>query len=182
MILWILDSLNLQADDNLVIVFNPSFQNLDELMRAVVLRKYPRAIFVHLAGPTRGAAETVLIGLENIESDVRSHPVMLMDGDTFYTDGADVMSMYREVCKTHGASFVFEDTQPQPLYSYCKLDDSGEGKASDITEIREKVKISDWANSGCYCFRDGNELAEHCRLLLQAGEDSKQQSQDGVGE
>eukprot|EP00408_Alexandrium_pacificum_P024966 CAMPEP_0171196886 /NCGR_PEP_ID=MMETSP0790-20130122/22132_1 /TAXON_ID=2925 /ORGANISM="Alexandrium catenella, Strain OF101" /LENGTH=342 /DNA_ID=CAMNT_0011662121 /DNA_START=75 /DNA_END=1103 /DNA_ORIENTATION=+ len=49
-----------------------------------------------------------------------------------------------------------------------------------ITEVREKVKISDWANSGCYCFRDGVRLAAECEALIESN--SKQASQDGVGE
>ena len=43
-----------------------------------------------------------------------------------------------------------------------------------------KIKISDWANSGCYCFRDGIELERECDALLKAGE--MQLSQDKVGE
>ena len=49
-----------------------------------------------------------------------------------------------------------------------------------ITQVKEKVKISDHANSGCYCFASGRELATQCQALLDAG--STQLSQDAVGE
>jgi len=95
------------------------------------------------------------------------------DGDCFYT--SDIVGRFREVAKTHNAVFCFPDTQPNPIYSYVKFDD-----ANDIFDIKEKVKISDWANSGCYCFRDGTQLASECAALIEAN--SKQASQDGIGE
>ena len=73
--------------------------------------------------------------------------------------------------------FCFHDTQPKPIYSYVRLMDDESGA---ILETREKVKISNWANSGCYCFRDGAQLERECCALLAAG--STQLSQDAVGE
>eukprot|EP00928_Gymnodinium_smaydae_P064124 TRINITY_DN4753_c0_g1_i1.p1 TRINITY_DN4753_c0_g1~~TRINITY_DN4753_c0_g1_i1.p1 ORF type:complete len:1179 (+),score=289.03 TRINITY_DN4753_c0_g1_i1:149-3685(+) len=172
MILWVLDNLQLDAKDGLVIVYNPSFMSMDRLMSEVVAEKYPRVHLVELSGPTRGAAETVLIGLEALAEDHRSRPTLLVDGDTFYT--TDIVNRFRNVSERN-ACFVFRDTQPKPIYSYCMLGDN-----DVIQEIREKVKISDWANSGCYCFRSGTELAEQCRQLLGKGD--TQLSQDGIGE
>ena len=37
-------------------------------------------------------------------------------------------------------------------------------KDGKITEVKEKIKISDNANSGCYCFMSGVELANQARL------------------
>ena len=49
-----------------------------------------------------------------------------------------------------------------------------------ITAIKEKVKISDWANTGCYCFRDGERLLHYCGVIIDKGE--TQLSQDMKGE
>jgi hypothetical protein len=46
--------------------------------------------------------------------------------------------------------------------------------------VREKVKISDNANSGCYCFKSGEELKKECEKLIKSA--TTQKSQDGVGE
>ena len=43
-----------------------------------------------------------------------------------------------------------------------------------------KVKISDLANSGCYCFASGSYLARYCARVID--EALVQLSQDGVGE
>jgi len=50
---------------------------------------WDRVTFVELKGPTRGAAETVLRGLEGLPAELVARPVMLCDGDTFYT--ADIV-------------------------------------------------------------------------------------------
>lgn len=173
MILWVIENLTIGMDDTLVIVYNPSFMNLGHFMREIVGSSYPDCKFVELPGPTRGAAETVLLGLRALDEEQRSRPTLLADGDTFYT--VDIVTRFRAVAGTHNAVFCFNDTQPKPIYSYIKLDAS-----DDVQEIKEKVKISDWANSGCYCFRNGKHLAQECEALIEAN--TQQMSQDGIGE
>merc|ERR1719362_2698219 len=114
MILWVLDNLSLKKDDALVIAFNPSWMSMGTWMSKVVGARYPGAHLVHLPGPTRGAAETVLLALQGVPLEVRKRPVMLCDGDTYYTH--DIVSAYRAVAATQNASFVFHDTQPKPIY------------------------------------------------------------------
>ena len=173
MILWVLDSLKLRPQDELVIVYNPDF--LSRKYWPIVTATYPRLRFVELPGPTRGAAETVMIGLRGINATLRAQPVMLVDGDAFYDQ--DIVSMYREVAsKGANGVFYFEDTQPKPMYSYIVFDPS----SRRISQVKEKVKISDHANSGCYCFASGVELEKQCCALLDSG--STQLSQDKVGE
>lgn len=88
---------------------------------------------------------------------------MLVDGDCFYT--TDIIGMYRAVSATHNATFTFHDTQLKPIYSYVTVD----GSTDDVMDIREKVKISDHANTGCYCFRSGAELERYCVGIIDAG-------------
>ena len=172
MIMWVLDSLKLGPKDALVIVYNPGWMSPKfwELARA----KYPHLQLVELPGPTRGAAETVQIGLRALPKRLRSQPVMLVDGDCFYDE--DIVSTYREISATSNGVFYFVDTQPKPLYSYIVFD----AQSKRISQVKEKVKISDHANTGCYCFSDGNELLAQCTSLLDAG--ATQLSQDKVGE
>ena len=171
MILWVVDSLKLKKEDSLVVVYNPAFLDMRELMEMVV-QHVPQTILVELPGPTRGAAETVRLGLEGLDASKRARPTMLVDGDAFYT--VDIVSMYRAISTKAGGSFCFHDTQPKPMYSYVNV----EGK--QITQIKEKVKISDWANTGCYCFRDGQQLLKYCIQIIDKGE--TQLSQDMKGE
>jgi hypothetical protein len=146
MILWVIDSLKVRPDDALVIVYDPNF--IGRKYWEPVCSAHPCVSLVELTGATRGAAETVLLGLRGISRALRSRPVMLVDGDTFYED--DVVSGYRDICATSNGVYYFDDTQPKPLYSYIVFDGSRR-----ISQIKEKVKISDHANTGCYCFMRG---------------------------
>ncbi|CAE7742034.1 klhl36 [Symbiodinium microadriaticum] len=172
MISWVVDNLSLQADDSLIIIFNPSWMSMKNFMQEILADKDSRIRLVELPGPTRGAAETVLIGLQALPQELRTRPTLLADGDTFYT--SDVVGQFRKIAATHNAVFCFHDTQPKPIYSYITMDD-----ADNIKEVKEKVKISDWANTGCYCFRDGAELAKECEALIKRGETQLSQDQKG---
>lgn len=173
MLLWVLDNLCIGPSDELVIVYDPSF--LKAKYWPLITDKYPNLRRVELAGPTRGAAETVLLGLKALPAKDRKRPVMLCDGDTFYT--ADIVSTYRAAAANgHNAVFYFDDFDPKPIYSYITISPN----TGLIADVKEKVKISDHANSGCYCFASGTALLAECDKLLASG--STQLSQDQVGE
>lgn len=173
MLLWVLDNLQIGPNDEIVIVYDPAFLTLKYW--PLILEKYPKIRRVELPGPTRGAAETVLLGLQGIPAKERKRPVMLCDGDTFYT--ADVVPQYRAAAKAgKNAVFYFDSFDPKPIYSYVTIDPA----TGLVQDVKEKVKISDHANSGCYCFVDGTRLAAECEALLSSG--STQLSQDKVGE
>lgn len=172
MIRWVVDNLSLAADDALVVIYNPNWMSMDNFMQEQLADRDPRIRLVKLPGPTRGAAETVLIGLKSLPPEMLKRPTLLADGDTFYT--ADVVQRFRDVAKTHNAVFCFKDTQPKPMYSYITMD-----AADNIKEVKEKIKISDWANTGCYCFRDGQELEKECQELIKRGETQLSQDQKG---
>jgi capsule biosynthesis phosphatase len=173
MLCWVLDNLQLGPNDEVVIVYDPAF--LLPKYWPLILDKYPKLRRVELAGPTRGAAETVLLGLKGLPPKDRKRPVMLCDGDTFYT--ADVVTKYRAAAALRqNAVFFFDSFDPKPIYSYVTIEPS----TGLVQDVREKVKISDHANSGCYCFADGARLAAECEAMLAEGQ--TQLSQDKVGE
>eukprot|EP00959_Pyramimonas_sp_CCMP1952_P254504 5315810-Pyramimonas_sp.AAC.1 len=57
MIFWVLDSLTVNPEDQIIIVYLPSFLGRD--FERIVLEKYPAVKFVQLEQQTKGAAETV---------------------------------------------------------------------------------------------------------------------------
>ncbi|KAJ8608916.1 hypothetical protein CTAYLR_005275, partial [Chrysophaeum taylorii] len=175
MILWVIDSLQVSPGDTLVVVYNPRFLNMKHEMELVVDAR-PAVVLVELPRPTLGAAETVRFGLEGLSSTQRGRPCMLVDGDTFYA--CDIVGKYRAIAHRAGASFCFHDTQPKPIYSYVTMPRRDDGDCS-IDRVVEKVKISDWANTGCYCFRDGDELLAYCAKIIERGETQLSQDQKG---
>mmetsp|Transcript_1472 Transcript_1472/g.3762 ORF Transcript_1472/g.3762 Transcript_1472/m.3762 type:complete len:295 (-) Transcript_1472:418-1302(-) len=159
MIIKVISSLKLLRDDTLVIVYDPEF--IDRSLWEPLKEAVPSLALIELPGPTRGAAETVLFGLKGLTRVLRFRPVMLVDGDCFYEE--DIVSKYRAVCKRANAVFYFRDTQPKPMYSYIKMDSKGQ-----VTEVKEKVKISHYANTGCYCFMSGEQLQVQCTNLIES--------------
>ena len=103
---------------------------------------------------TRGAAETVHIALQEIPRGDR--PVLLIDGDTFYKD-VDILDMIRSRKRESSLVCIRDDSQ-EPCFSYSRISQSGR-----ISEIAEKIKITDIANTGAYYFADRGKLYDFSR-------------------
>eukprot|EP00466_Bigelowiella_natans_P021520 jgi/Bigna1/72847/fgenesh1_pg.21_\ len=162
MVEWLVETLRgVKPCDSLVIIYNPRFLTMENNMLRLAEKlkaKFASVKLVRLPGPTKGAAETVLYGVKELSSTELKNPCMLLDGDCFYH--VNIVSKFRE--------FAAE---------YVKVTDE---KSWNITEIIEKVKISNYANTGCYCFRNASELREYIEAIMKRGE--MQLSQDQKGE
>lgn len=156
MIFWVLDCLKLEEDDNVYIVYNNNLKKWN--FAETVLHRYPKTKLVELDTQTEGAAETLLIGLENFNKEDLIKKTIALDGDTFYT--IDILSKFRPI--KENAIFYFEDDQDKPIFSYIKLDDD-----NNVEDVKEKVKISNNANTGCYCFSSGIVLKKYCQKLIE---------------
>ncbi len=163
MINWVLDSFKLHPTDKVVIVHREELNHFN--FQAYIKNCYPdwNIQFVELKFNTRGAAETVLCGLNNVID--LDQPIMISDCDTFYEE--NVVSDYKE--EGGNCIFYFNDTDDKPIFSYITFD------AGQVSSIKEKVKISDNANTGLYCFESGSLLKNYCvDLLTSLPADSKE--------
>lgn len=155
MILYVINNLVLEKDDILHIIYNPE---LDKFGFSDLLNKTKLNInYIKLNKQTEGASETILIGLNAFNQAALNKKCVLIDCDTFYT--TDILSMYRK--QLDNAVFSFIDKQEKPMFSYIKFDSN-----NIITEIKEKQKISNFANTGCYCFANGSILREYCQKVI----------------
>lgn len=155
MICHLIDNLNVHVDDNIYIIYN---KDLDKHNFCdIIMNKYKNIHLIRLDIDTRGATETVLYGLNKLNDNLLSKKIMLLDCDTFYF--TDIIGQYRS--QTENAVYCFHDVQEKPIYSYIKFD-------SDfvVTDIKEKQKISDYANTGCYCFKNGYILKKYCECVI----------------
>ena len=156
MICRLIEGLNTELNDVVHIIYSPELNsyNFEDLIRF----KFPKLNinFICLEGITRGASETILFGLNQMDSELEESFIIL-DCDTFYSD--DILGKYRN-CKNKNTIFYFKDTYDLPLFSYIKIDEDRR-----VTEIKEKVKISDNANTGAYGFKSGIQLKEYCKKI-----------------
>jgi len=157
MIFHVLDNLNIEKIDNIYIIYHHS---LDEHNFCdIIHKKYPKITFIKLAEQTLGAAETIKIGLEYIMKISEHKKCILLDCDTFYK--SDILEKFRNIHDSN-AVFYFKNYDVNPIFSYILLDDS----SNKIIDVQEKIKISDNANVGVYCFRDADTLYEYCSYII----------------
>ena len=99
---------------------------------------------------TQGAAETVALGLKTLSLEELNRKFISIDCDTFYTQNI------LELCRVslYPAIIYFTDLEERPIYSYIRFDNDN----NFITEIIEKVKITNNANTGCYMFISGSQF------------------------
>ena len=153
MILYVLDNLYFNQEDKIFIIY----YNIEDI-EDIVLSKYNNLKFIKLNNPTKGAAETLLMGLPSIISQTNYKKTILFDCDTFYTE--DILSIYREI--DTNVVFYTKNDEETPLYSYISFDDN-----TIITDIKEKVKISNNANTGAYGFKDIYELYHYSKYIIK---------------
>lgn len=158
MISKVIGSLLLDPDDIIHIVYHPelnAFNFKESTQKEFPNRKFR---FVELEKTTRGAAETIICGLQGLSDEEISGNFLVLDCDTFYRD--DVIGKYKQ-CENKNSIFYFLDTEDKPIFSYIKFDED-----SKIYEIKEKEKISDFANTGAYGFQSGGQLLDYCQQVM----------------
>ena len=167
MICHVLDHLVLEPDDQVFIIYCTTSWDPESLYDfKIKMRKwYPHVSFIPLDSPTQGAAETVLRGMHAVANLhlYRNLNTMVMDCDAFYTE--DVVSMYKKSVHKD-AVFYTKNTDPAPLFSYIQMGGTGP-HSHRIRDIREKEKISDFANTGIYCFSTLESLLSAASYIIQ---------------
>ena len=151
----VLDNLSYNENDTIFILYNNELSSFD----TIINEKYPHVITVNIEKKTKGAAETLFWGISKIKSMYEyNKKCLVIDCDTFYTE--NIVEKFRE--NEHNAVFYTVNTDKLPIYSYIKMN----GK-NEILEIKEKVKISDNANTGAYGFADIEELYEFSKVIVE---------------
>jgi len=163
MIYKVIENLETQEEDTIHIIYNPELNNFR--FESFLRKEFPRLNlnFICLSGLTKGASETILFGLDRIEEKYLSEEFLIMDCDTFYED--NILEKYRK-CKNKNSIFYFIDEEDNPIFSYITVD-----KNSQVSSIKEKIKISKFANTGAYGFSNGFHLKSYCEKIL--GEDKE---------
>lgn len=127
-IFWLLDNINFQ---NINLVYIPYNYELSKYMfEERILNRYPNINFkfLKLEENTRGAAETVLKSLNQL--DLIDQEIICLDGDNFY--------MFDILNEWNGKNVVsiFKDSSNEEVFSYVKLNND-----LNVIEIKEKKKF-----------------------------------------
>ena len=160
MLEYVLDNLNKDPLDQVFIIYP---ERLADGLRRHILPKYPLVKIIPIDRQTKGAAETLYLGIKHIiqenPNDFRKK-VLVVDCDTFYTE--DIVEIFRE--SNCNVVFYTKNTDPSPIYSYIEMAEEN----GRIMTVQEKVKISDNANTGAYAFTDIDVLSKYCKHVLDS--------------
>ncbi|KAI8110019.1 hypothetical protein M9434_001295 [Picochlorum sp. BPE23] len=147
---WLLHHLEFEDSDICLIIANKKLQAFGFDQEIATVNASKRNITVHyLHQETKGATETVLLGLKQVPVECMREGLAVIDSDAFFTK--DVLSMGRKSTIKNGI-VCFEDTTDVPIggpssFSHVLTDDK-----NIISDIKEKVKLSTLASCGCYFF------------------------------
>lgn len=148
----------LKSDINIYIIYNKDLDDHNFCIR--IKERYPKINLIKLDYDTRGAAETIYIGISEIIKESSIKKTLLIDGDTFYTK--NIINMFYNNLKTNdGTIFYTYNDNPNPIFSYISFDEN-----NIVNEIIEKTKISNNANTGAYGFLDINQLQKYAKYVL----------------
>ncbi len=166
MIFYLIDSLNIRDEDNIFIIYNKELNkyNFNTIMIDKYKNKLNNLYLIELNKQTEGATETILYGLNyikslNIPKININNKCILLDCDTFYH--IDILKKYRDYEYSTNAVVCFKDYDNKAIFSYININND-----NTIFDIKEKVKISNYANTGCYCFLNGNILLDYCKKII----------------
>lgn len=156
MLMHLLDNLRLRTGDVVWLVVPHDLHAQHDAEFDLVGRQYSGADIrtVVFKMQTRGAVETIFIGLQNMTPAELARKTICLDCDNLYF--SDVLGDFRTLPKGQGACFYFIDTGTAALYSY--LQTQSHGKDQVVIHVAEKVAISDRANCGAYGFASGSLL------------------------
>ena len=151
-IFHLLDRLDISNNIDVYIIINENTNKTNII--EIVNSKYSNIKFIDIYNQTRGSAETILLGLEKVK--LAYEKTLLLDGDSFYTK--NIISLFNNI--KHNAILYFNDNDECAQYSYIKFLDN------KVYEIKEKEKISDYANTGAYFFENYNELIKYIKIII----------------
>ncbi len=126
------------------------------------LKKKYNVVFIAIDKLTEGAACTVLHAHRHINNDV---PLLLANSDQYINDS---VKNYVDDCQKRdldGSILTFLEPLRDPKWSYAKTDAQGL-----VTEVREKVAISDQATVGLYYFSKGKSFVDAAIDMIVAND------------
>lgn len=154
MIYYVIEKINI---DTIHIIYNTILDKYDFKQYLINSFKNKQFIFIDINYQTRGAAETLYIGLKNIEINEQ---ILVLDNDNIYND--------LEFINLPLGNFILYNKNPTGLthYSFVKLEDN------TVISIEERKQISDFICVGGYCFENSITCKQYCKdIILNSNDD-----------
>lgn len=154
MIARVMENLNVE-NANYILIARKEHLEVEKEVVAELEKNYP-VTFLTVEELTEGAAITVLIAHRLINNE---NPLLIANSDQIVD--IDLQKFIDEVTikGKDGSIMTFKDDDPK--WSYAKVDSEGH-----VTEVKEKVVISDQATVGIYLFKEGRDFVNSCLDMI----------------
>lgn len=153
MIQVVVENININA--NYIFIVQKSHSQQYNLHTTLNLIK-PNCTVIETEGVTEGAACTTLLAKEYINNN---EPLLIANSDQFIKWNSSDFMFYMHSTKADGGILTFESTHPK--WSYAKIDQAGK-----VTEVREKMPISNKATVGIYFWSKGSEYVTYAEQMI----------------
>lgn len=138
------------GDHQFILISRLDFELTDPLLGLTDLN-------VRLTAPTEGAVDTIL----SVRDQINDGPLLVGNCDQLIAFSPDAFML--SAAGRDGALVTFRSDRPH--HSYVKIDDDGL-----ISDIAEKVVISNQAVTGVYFFQNGKDFIAHCDAVVDAND------------
>lgn len=155
MIQMVVENLNIDAH-HIFIVQKSHYEkySLQYLLNLIA----PGCDIVQVEGITEGAACTTLLAKEFINNE---NPLLISNCDQYVEWDSNEFLYSSSDAAINGSILTFEATHPK--WSYVKTDENGW-----VTEVAEKVVISNQANVGIYYWQRGSDYVKYAEQMISA--------------
>lgn len=152
MIKVVVDNLNIDAN----YIFIIRKEHDDKFNISSTLKQIePNCTIIKIDGLTEGAACTTLLAKQFINND---NPLLIANSDQFME--WDSCEFYHSInTSIDGCILTFENVHPK--WSYVKTNDDG-----NVTEVAEKIVISNKASVGIYHFGKGSDYVKYAEQMI----------------
>lgn len=117
----------------------------------------PGCTIIKIDQVTQGAACTVLLASEYIDSDV---PLLIANSDQYLEWDSNEFMYFSKSNETTGCISTFRNSDPK--WSFVSLTEDG-----FVKQVKEKVPISDIATTGIYYWSRGNDYVKYANQMIE---------------
>lgn len=168
MVRWALDSLSAFNIPTSKLVFICRRDHEDEFQISKSLKEIfaqdINVLFVEQI--TRGAAETVLIAKDFINTD---EDIIVSDSDHYFNGTPLFEAVKNKEVDVAGIIPVFQPPDKEPKWSYTLFDENNVASAVGEKDAELAAKGA-WANIGGYYFSHGKTYVEEAEKMIEAGD------------
>ena len=150
MIVQVMENLKLKEARYVLIARQEHLQKERKIVESI--ENNYNAVFIPIEKLTEGAACTVLFAHKLINNET---PLLIANSDQIVD--MRIHDFIEDCLKRNldGSILTFVDPEKNPKWSFARLDDN-----QLVTEVREKMPISEYATVGIYLFRQGKYFVE----------------------